>query len=134
MRYSLIYSILHNTKHFKFGRSIQEEKDNDDPRNANGSKVNDELGCSPYLQVFKAGKLVFTTAASKSFNQSKDDLPFCVPSDGSITFPVETIVQGDILIRCRHLTRKGQRVSMFRAAFHTVSEISTISRKIISEK
>jgi hypothetical protein len=32
---------------------------------------------------------------------------------------VETIVQGDILIRCRHLTRKGQRVSMFRAAFHT---------------
>ena len=77
------------------------------------------MGCSPYLQIFKAGKLVFTTAASKSYNQSKDDLPFCLPSDGSISFPVETIVQGDILIRCRHLTRKGQRVSMFRAAFHT---------------
>lgn len=103
----------------KFGRSIQEEKDSSDPANTHDSKVNDEIGCSPYLQVFKAGKLVFTTAASKSFNQSKDDLPFCVPSDGSITFPVETIVQGDILIRCRHLTRKGQRVSMFRAAFHT---------------
>ena len=28
-------------------------------------------------------------------------------------------MQGDILIRCRHLTAKNQRVSMFRAAFHT---------------
>jgi len=62
---------------------------------------------------------VFTTAASKSFNQGKDDLPFCFPFEKSITFPVETVVQGDILIRCRHLTRKGQRVSMFRAAMHT---------------
>jgi tensin len=71
------------------------------------------------LQIFKAGKLVFTTAASKSFNQGKDDLPFCFPFEKSITFPVETVVQSDILIRCRHLTRKGQRVSMFRAAMHT---------------
>ena len=62
---------------------------------------------------------MFTTAASKSFNQGKDDLPFCFPFEKSITFPVETVVQGDILIRCRHLTRKGQRVSMFRAAMHT---------------
>jgi len=77
------------------------------------------LGCAPYLQIFKAGKLVFTTAASKSFNQGKDDLPFCFPFEKSITFPVETVVQSDILIRCRHLTRKGQRVSMFRAAMHT---------------
>lgn len=78
-----------------------------------------KLGCAPYLQIFKGGKLVFTTAASKSFNQGKDDLPFCFPFEKSITFPVETVVQGDILIRCRHLTRKGQRVSMFRAAMHT---------------
>lgn len=78
-----------------------------------------ELGCAPYLQIFKAGKLVFTTAASKSFNQGKEDLPFCFPFEKSITFPVETVVQGDILIRCRHLTRKGKRVSMFRAAMHT---------------
>ena len=54
-----------------------------------------------------------------SYSQSENDLPFCSPSDGPISFNVETIVQGDILIRCRHLTRKGQRVSMFRAAFHT---------------
>ena len=76
-------------------------------------------GCAPYLQIFKAGKLVFTTAASKSFHQSKDDLPFCFPSEKSITFPIETVVQGDILIRCRHLTKKGKRVSMFRIAMHT---------------
>lgn len=105
----------------KFGRIKKQTLENSteltDPTGDSG-----ELGCSPYLQVFKAGKLMVTTAASKSYNQSKDDLPFCVPSDGSITFPVETIVQGDILIRCRHLTRKGQRVSMFRAAFHTVSK------------
>ncbi|RHY37483.1 hypothetical protein DYB25_012331 [Aphanomyces astaci] len=29
------------------------------------------------------------------------------------------MLQGDILIRCRHLTDAGGRVSMFRAAFHT---------------
>mmetsp|Transcript_36980 Transcript_36980/g.54294 ORF Transcript_36980/g.54294 Transcript_36980/m.54294 type:complete len:914 (-) Transcript_36980:222-2963(-) len=77
------------------------------------------MGCSPYLQIFKAGQLVFTTAASLSHNQSPEDLPFCLPSDGPISFPIETVVQGDILIRCRHLSKKGQRVSMFRAAFHT---------------
>lgn len=104
-----------------FGRNTQSINNHTEGESSNESKEDGELGCSPYIQVFKAGKLVFTTAASKSYNQSKDDLPFCVPSDGSITFPVETIVQGDILIRCRHLTRKGQRVSMFRAAFHTVS-------------
>ncbi len=76
-------------------------------------------GCAPYLQIFKGGKLVFTTAASKSFHQSDDDLPFCFSFEKSITFPIETVVQGDILIRCRHLTRKGKRVSMFRAAMHT---------------
>lgn len=63
--------------------------------------------------------MVFTTAAAMSYSQNENDLPFCSPSDGPISFNVETIVQGDILIRCRHLSRKGQRISMFRAAFHT---------------
>jgi len=76
-------------------------------------------GCAPYLQIFKAGQLVFTTAATLHANQSKDELPFCAVADGPICFHVETVVQGDILIRCRHLTFTGQRVSMFRAAFHT---------------
>ena len=92
------------------------------PPPAEGSPASDkpdELGCSPYIQIFKAGNLVFTTAAAMSYSQNENDLPFCCPSDGPISFNVETIVQGDILIRCRHLTRKGQRISMFRAAFHT---------------
>mmetsp|Transcript_27971 Transcript_27971/g.34507 ORF Transcript_27971/g.34507 Transcript_27971/m.34507 type:complete len:800 (-) Transcript_27971:148-2547(-) len=102
----------------KFGKNMPPDDKNDDETSRSKEKEQ-ELGCAPYVQIFKAGKLVFTTAASKSYNQSKDDLPFCVASEGQITFPVETIVQGDILIRCRHLTRRSQRVSMFRVAFHT---------------
>ena len=76
-------------------------------------------GCAPYLQLFKAGNLIFTAAASVNYSQSIDDLPFCSTSDGSISFLADVIIQGDVLLRCRHLTRSGQRVSMFRAAFHT---------------
>lgn len=88
-----------------------------DPKNA--QQHAGKLGCAPYLQIFKGGTLIHTAAASKSFHQDKDELPFCYSFEKSITFPMETVVQGDILIRCRHLTRKGQRVSMFRAALHT---------------
>lgn len=77
------------------------------------------FGCAPYLQIFKAGNLVFTTAASVNYAQTKDDLPFCTTSDGPVSFLTEAVVQGDILLRCRHLTKSGQRVSMFRCAFHT---------------
>ncbi|KAL3761589.1 hypothetical protein ACHAWU_000076 [Discostella pseudostelligera] len=76
-------------------------------------------GCAPYLQLFKAGNLVFTTAASVNYAQTKDDLPFCSTADGPVSFLIETVLQGDVLLRCRHLTKSGQRVSMFRAAFHT---------------
>ena len=79
-----------------------------------------DLGCSPYIQLFKAGQLILTTAPTvKAVGGATDDLPFCLSSDGSVTFVVESIIQGDILIRCRHLSQQGQRVSMFRAAFHT---------------
>lgn len=86
------------------------------------------MGCAPYLQIFKAGQLVFTTAASLHYNQPKDDLPFCQIADGPISFHVENVVQGDILVRCRHLTAQGQRVSMFRAAFHTGYAPPTVMR------
>ncbi|KAL3775396.1 hypothetical protein ACHAW5_009953 [Stephanodiscus triporus] len=76
-------------------------------------------GCAPYLQLFKAGNLIFTAAASVNYSQSADDLPFCSSSDGPVSFIADAVIQGDILLRCRHLTRSGQRVSMFRAAFHT---------------
>eukprot|EP00521_Asterionellopsis_glacialis_P006525 CAMPEP_0195281292 /NCGR_PEP_ID=MMETSP0707-20130614/668_1 /TAXON_ID=33640 /ORGANISM="Asterionellopsis glacialis, Strain CCMP134" /LENGTH=902 /DNA_ID=CAMNT_0040340167 /DNA_START=144 /DNA_END=2852 /DNA_ORIENTATION=- len=77
------------------------------------------MGCAPYIQVFKAGQLIVTTAACVDYDQPKDALPFCTSEDGSIAFNVEAVVQGDILLRCRHLTKGGQRLSMFRAAFHT---------------
>eukprot|EP00980_Cylindrotheca_fusiformis_P017585 scaffold5517_cov135-Cylindrotheca_fusiformis.AAC.15 len=77
------------------------------------------LGCAPYLQVFKAGRLMFTTAATLDSNQSEEDLPFVQVCDGTVPFEIGEVIQGDILIRCRHLTRQNQRVSMFRAAFHT---------------
>ena len=77
------------------------------------------MGCAPYLQIFKGGKLLFTTAATLHFHQSEQELPFVQVEDGPVPFNVEQIVQGDILIRCRHLTKKKQRVSMFRSAFHT---------------
>lgn len=70
-------------------------------------------------QVFKAGKLIFTTAATLGPNQSDEDLPFVRVCDGTIPFDIKAVIHGDILIRCRHLTRENQRVSMFRAAFHT---------------
>jgi hypothetical protein len=83
---------------------------------------NDEtqrLGCAPYLQIFKAGKLLHTAPASLHLQQSEKELPFCQVADGNIAFHINLVVQGDILIRCRHLGGQKQRISMFRAAIHT---------------
>jgi tensin len=85
-------------------------------------------GCAPYLQIFKGGKLVFTTAANLSVQQPNEELPFVQVADGTIPFHIEQVVQGDILIRCRHLTFNKQRISMFRAAFHTGYAPSNVLR------
>ncbi|CAM9796205.1 unnamed protein product, partial [Phaeothamnion confervicola] len=97
------------------------------------------VGCCPYIQIFKGGKLIFTTtyqpptsprgkhAATKpplaiegaDGEGIEKRLPWAYPSDESIQFGVDCVVQGDLLIRCRHLSPGGARVSMFRAAFHT---------------
>lgn len=77
------------------------------------------MGCAPYLQIFKGGKLLHTSAASLHVQQSDEELPFVQVMDGTIPFNINQIIQGDILIRCRHLTFGKKRVSMFRAAFHT---------------
>ncbi len=77
------------------------------------------MGCAPYLQIFKGGKLIFTTAATLHVQQPDEELPFVQVVDGTVPFNIEQVIQGDILIRCRHLTFHKQRVSMFRAAFHT---------------
>jgi C2 domain of PTEN tumour-suppressor protein len=77
------------------------------------------MGCVPYIQLFKAGKLLHTAPATLNYQENDDELPFCTVADGSISFHINQIVQGDILIRARHLTATRKRISMFRAAFHT---------------
>lgn len=76
-----------------------------------------EEGCCPYLQIFKGGKLVFTTTWRDM--ETGSGVQWAGVNDGSISFNVNCMLQGDILIRCRHLTDTGERVSMFRGAFHT---------------
>uniref|UniRef100_A0AAV1TCC0 Phosphatidylinositol-3,4,5-trisphosphate 3-phosphatase n=1 Tax=Peronospora matthiolae TaxID=2874970 RepID=A0AAV1TCC0_9STRA len=76
-----------------------------------------EKGCCPYLQIFKAGKLVFTTTWRDM--EDGQGVQWASTADGSVSFNVNCMLQGDILIRCRHLTDTGERISMFRGAFHT---------------
>lgn len=80
----------------------------------------DRMGCAPYLQIFQSGKLLHTVAATLHFQQQPEALPFCQVADGSIAFHVEQVIQGDVLIRCRHLAHSTkQKISMFRSALHT---------------
>ena len=74
------------------------------------------------------GKLIFTSPSNRNGStggpvkpgpDGVTMLPWAFPTDGSIIFSVDCVVQGDILIRSRHLSVSGQKVSMFRAAFHT---------------
>ncbi|KAE9099157.1 hypothetical protein PF010_g15292 [Phytophthora fragariae] len=76
-----------------------------------------EEGCCPYLQIFKGGKLVFTTTWKDM--EDGHGIQWASTGDGSVSFNVDCMLQGDILVRCRHLTAAGERVSMFRGAFHT---------------
>jgi hypothetical protein len=105
-------------RHFKFAkgpiRDVQVENDR-------GQTPDEEklMGCAPYLQVFKSGKLIHTSAATLYVQQSEEELPFVQVMDGTVPFNIGEIIQGDILIRCRHLTFNKKRISMFRAAFHT---------------
>eukprot|EP00742_Colponemidia_sp_Colp-10_P005471 GILJ01005846.1.p1 GENE.GILJ01005846.1~~GILJ01005846.1.p1 ORF type:complete len:443 (+),score=58.40 GILJ01005846.1:40-1368(+) len=69
--------------------------------------------CRPYLQLFKAGQLIYSSTRKEKLIRSY------FASDISFSFSVETILEGDILLRCRHLARDSTRVSMFRVAFHT---------------
>lgn len=41
------------------------------------------------------------------------------PSDMCISFDINIEIDGDVLIRCRHLSRTGGRVTIFRIMFHT---------------
>eukprot|EP00455_Lapot_gusevi_P035215 TRINITY_DN3897_c0_g3_i1.p1 TRINITY_DN3897_c0_g3~~TRINITY_DN3897_c0_g3_i1.p1 ORF type:complete len:160 (+),score=36.79 TRINITY_DN3897_c0_g3_i1:319-798(+) len=69
--------------------------------------------CRPYIQIFKNAKLIFSstwqTKNIKAYNQE----------EGCVLFPVETPLDGDILVRIRHLTKNNNRISMLRFGFHT---------------
>lgn len=97
---------------------------------SSSSSAADGSGCCPYIQLFKNGRLIFTTAATAasvkdtgSDGAKKADeesaLTWIYTSDESVSFTVDCAMQGDVLLRCRHLGANGERQSMFRAAFHT---------------
>jgi hypothetical protein len=116
--------IMSEAPRYAKGPPRDKDKDKDSGNDIKKDKASEDenlqrMGCAPYLQLFKAGNLLHTAPASLHFQQSGDELPFCQVADGSISFHINQVVQGDILVRCRHLTGKKQRVSMFRAAFHT---------------
>ena len=104
-------------------------------------------GCRPYLQLFRSGTLVFSSAwdaqqnltsggaaataadasaappsASSSVEADEDalasSLPWCDPDDGAVRFPVELPVAGDLLARIRHAGDDGGRETLLRAALH----------------
>ena len=103
------------------------------------SSENIIVGCAPYIQIFKEGKLIQTYAGMANDDQDrsqqlKDDnyLPFFVSEDGmTISFQMDLEIYGDILFRCRHLSTSDdneneqssdsakERITMFRACFHT---------------
>ncbi|KAM3567106.1 hypothetical protein VYU27_010743, partial [Nannochloropsis oceanica] len=57
------------------------------------------LGCCPYLQLFKSGKLIYTAPCSRDGSNGEGGregvthLPWSFPSDGSIIFNVDCLVQ-----------------------------------------
>lgn len=89
-------------------------------------------GCCPYIQLFKNGKLVASAAVERenlvddsglagleSAQNRQLQLKWVNSGEGSASFQLDCLVQGDILLRCRHAAQTGARISMFRAAFHT---------------
>ena len=126
---------------------------NNDSSSGDGSSENTENnesvpGCSPYVQIFKSGRIITTSVPEetdmtrhpighqtiKQTNEDKEDIgptpvkQQCSRSDliwigadeGSASFEMDVSLQGDILLRCRHADpRSSSRVSIFRAGFHT---------------
>jgi protein-tyrosine phosphatase len=97
------------------------------PNFSGGSSRGD--GCCPYIQIFKNGTLVANSylpskasrAADSTAADSKSaELKWIARSEGSVSFHMDVVIHGDVLIRCRHIDPVGgKRESMFRAAFHT---------------
>merc|ERR1712194_599863 len=81
-------------------------------------KTSDGFMCSrPYIQIFQQAKLLFSSAAHA------DQVKMLRESDGGTTFTIDPDqpleLQGDLLVRMRHVSSDGSRCSMLRAVFHT---------------
>lgn len=56
---------------------------------------------------------------SAAHREATSQLRWYSDSDGSMRFAVDMPLRGDILMRCRHVGKRGASTSIFRAAFHT---------------
>ena len=66
----------------------------------------------PYIQIYKNSEIVFNT-----FTKETPLLSYFL-SDISISFDINIQIQGDVLIRCRHLGRDNKPLTIFRTMFH----------------
>jgi len=73
-----------------------------------------DMGVRPYIQIFKDGQLIWTS------RKKKKPLQFFEQSDRSMKFVVQKELEGDILVRVRHLCSDNRtKISVCRFAFHT---------------
>jgi tensin len=99
-----------------------------EPERTVGAATDKTKRCRPYLQIFKNAKLIYTSTGQSAdalkcvrgcscLNCTSLQLParrWYSDSDISILFPANVVLDGDILIRVRHMSQDGRRVSMLR--------------------
>jgi len=78
--------------------------------------LEDKKGCTPYLQLYKEGKLLFTSIWEDNKSQAGTKSYSC---DQVVTFEnIDCSLEGDILVRMRNI-KAGKGESMFRFGFNT---------------
>ena len=89
-------------------------------------------GCRPVLDVLRNGSVLWSSQGGHGGSDAQVDAQSVVgiqayfASDGVITLKVDCIVQGDVVLRCRHFdepmsnitTQAVRKVCIFRTAFH----------------
>jgi len=92
---------------------------------AYGASQSDPKSCRPYLQVFQRGKLLHTTTGPGGEEKGEDgeltlqNVRVYDSKDEGMVFAVEQVVEGDVLVRVRHLRSLKKRITMLRYGFHT---------------
>jgi protein-tyrosine phosphatase len=76
-------------------------------------KTKKRQGCTPRLEIYSCRQYPETLIWSNPFMRFYD------ASEGRISLEVGVVVQGDVLLRCMHVTKKGSREKLFRVSFHT---------------